>query len=402
MPFHKSPQLAAISTTFLSLLLSIIAMLLPNSPTACALYTLIFPPGFYVFAIKAVSRFESRRSGAVVGGDNGFRVGGEAGLIDARILGAVIGVGTVNIFLWAHIAGVVERSMFEPGAGESKSSSSRWFGFLRRKFASSRNESTPSTVVGHDHPVPAAITLHNVTKTFKAAKRGAPRITAVENLSLSVPARGIFVLLGANGSGKSTTLGMVAGLEKPDSGWIEFNEEQAEEVVGEKDLDEKENDVERGQAARRARNKTSLGLVPQKNVLFPELTCYQTVQLWHDLKSARFPTADADGDLEKLLDSCSLRSKMHARASTLSGGQKRRLQLAAGLVGGSRVVLVDEATSGVDPLSRRAIWRALRDVREERCVVFTTHVSILSFKLSKLYTDLANGVVPGRSGPSGG
>ncbi|KAH7334283.1 hypothetical protein B0J17DRAFT_672798 [Rhizoctonia solani] len=382
MPFHKSPQLAAISTTFISLFLAIIAMLLPDSPTACAMYTLIFPPGFYVFAIKAVSRFESRQLGAVVGSKNGLRVGGEDGSIDGRILGVVIGVAVANIFLWAHIAGVVERSMFEPGAGERDASttSSGFFGFLRkRKPARPTSEDTAppalTSMTNDGHPVPAAITLHNITKTFKPAKRRAERITAVQNLSLSVPARGIFVLLGANGSGKSTTLGMVAGLEKPDSGWIEFND-QSEVQVNEKSKDV-EKDVENGDemTAPSGRGRvTSLGLVPQKNVLFPELTCHQTLRLWRDLKAARFP-ADADNDrgIDELLKSCSLEAKTNARASTLSGGQKRRLQLAAGLIGGSKIVLVDEATSGVDPLSRRAIWRALRDVRNDRCVVFTTH-----------------------------
>ncbi|KAF8745381.1 ABC-2 family transporter protein, partial [Rhizoctonia solani] len=382
MPFHKSPQLAAISTTFLSLLLAIIAMLLPDSPTACGMYTLIFPPGFYVFAIKAVSRFETREQGAVVGSNNGFRVGGDEGLVDGRILGVVIGVAVANIFLWAHIAGVVERSMFEPGAGERDASttSSGFFGFLRkRKPAQSTNEGAAPPVLASmtngAHPVPAAITLHNITKTFKPAKRRAERITAVKNLSLSVPSRGIFVLLGANGSGKSTTLGMVAGLEKPDSGWIEFND-QPEAQVDEKGKDlEKgdETDLEKATSSSGGR-KASLGLVPQKNVLFPELTCQQTLRLWRDLKAARFPDeANNDSGIDELIKSCSLEGKTHARASTLSGGQKRRLQLAAGLIGGSKIVLVDEATSGVDPLSRRAIWRALRDVRNDRCVVFTTH-----------------------------
>lgn len=103
-------------------------------------------------------------------------------------------------------------------------------------------------------------------------------------------------------------------------------------------------------------------------------------------------------DLIDLLKSCDLEAKIHANAESLSGGQKRKLQMAIGLVGGSKstyystaigalvcskfvssgmsVLLVDEATSGVDPLSRRAIWRALIAVRTERTIVFTTHVRL--------------------------
>jgi ABC-type multidrug transport system ATPase subunit len=82
---------------------------------------------------------------------------------------------------------------------------------------------------------------------------------------------------------------------------------------------------------------------------------------------------DEDEDLEQLLRDCDLGKKIYSNASTLSGGQKRKLQLAIGLIGGSKIVLMDECTSGVDPLSRRALWRILTSVRLDRTIVFTTH-----------------------------
>lgn len=93
-----------------------------------------------------------------------------------------------------------------------------------------------------------------------------------------------------------------------------------------------------------------MGIVPQKNVLFPELTCYQTLKLWQAVKRpARSSAAGAAGspsplageeDVEQLLRDCDLGAKVHANADTLSGGQKRKLQLAIGLVGGSRSVFL--------------------------------------------------------------
>jgi len=74
-----------------------------------------------------------------------------------------------------------------------------------------------------------------------------------------------------------------------------------------------------------------VGIVPQKNVLFPELTCYQTLQVWRAVKGA-----SVDEDIEQLLRDCDLERKIHENASTLSGGQKRKLQLAIGLIGGSK------------------------------------------------------------------
>ncbi len=78
----------------------------------------------------------------------------------------------------------------------------------------------------------------------------------------------------------------------------------------------------------------SIGLVRQKNVLHPELSCYQTLELWKTLKSQS--DDDASDDIVQLLKDCDLGSKLHSSAGTLSGGQKRKLQLAIGLVGGSK------------------------------------------------------------------
>lgn len=153
----------------------------------------------------------------------------------------------------------------------------------------------------------------------------------------------------------------------------------------------------------------TLGIVPQKNVLFPELTCYQTLRLWRAVK--QFDNSSEDEDIEQLLRDCDLGKKIHSNANNLSGGQKRKLQLAIGLVGGSKSVsfayiifsqpiadfrcsrprrrgrsfiehsvpqiltILYQCTSGVDPLSRRALWRTLTSVRLERTIVFTTHVS---------------------------
>ena len=78
----------------------------------------------------------------------------------------------------------------------------------------------------------------------------------------------------------------------------------------------------------------TIGIVPQKNVLFPELTCIQTLRVWQSVKWT--DSSAADEDLEALLGDCDLGKKIHANAATLSGGQKRKLQLAIGLLGGSK------------------------------------------------------------------
>lgn len=88
--------------------------------------------------------------------------------------------------------------------------------------------------------------------------------------------------------------------------------------------------------------RRTVGIVPQENVFFPEMTCIKTLRVWKAVSSA------AAEDLEALLRDCDSGKKIHANAATLSGGQKRKLQLASGLLGESKFVLADECTSEVD------------------------------------------------------
>ncbi len=81
-----------------------------------------------------------------------------------------------------------------------------------------------------------------------------------------------------------------------------------------------------------------LGVVPQKNVLFSDLTCLQNLQVWRAVKWST-NQYETDADLELLLRECDLEKKIHTNADTLSGGQKRKLQLAIGLLGGSKGAL---------------------------------------------------------------
>ncbi|RCI16269.1 hypothetical protein L249_2631, partial [Ophiocordyceps polyrhachis-furcata BCC 54312] len=166
-------------------------------------------------------------------------------------------------------------------------------------------------------------------------------VVAVNGLSLSCPRGQIVTLLGANGSGKSTTLNTIAGLLQPTSGSV---------IV----------DGRRG-----------LGIAPQKNVLWDDVSVEDHLKIFGRLKSpVRPPTADETAELIKAVD---LWPKRNALAKTLSGGQKRKLQLGMMLAGGSAVCCVDEVSSGLDPISRRKIWDILLAERGRRTLILTTH-----------------------------
>ncbi|OQR88959.1 ATP-binding Cassette (ABC) Superfamily, partial [Achlya hypogyna] len=172
---------------------------------------------------------------------------------------------------------------------------------------------------------------------------------AVHGLNVTMYAGQITALLGHNGAGKTTTIGMLTGLFPPTKGTAY--------VFGQTitaDMD-----------ALRA----SMGVCPQHDVLYDELTVREHLALYAALKAV----PDAAAQIDALLAEVGLTEKRHVATAKLSGGQKRKLSVAIALLGQSRVVFLDEPTSGMDPYSRRFTWNVLQRNRENRVMVLTTH-----------------------------
>lgn len=138
--------------------------------------------------------------------------------------------------------------------------------------------------------------------------------TALDGVDLVAEKNQILCLLGVNGAGKSTTLDLLSGFRSPTSGEILINA-----------------------------GHSQLGLCPQKNVLFDRLTVLEHVKFWSEIKGDKADVAV----LNSLIEACDLSLKINSRASTLSGGQKRKLQLACMFAGGTTVCLMDEVTTGL-------------------------------------------------------
>jgi ABC-type multidrug transport system ATPase subunit len=150
----------------------------------------------------------------------------------------------------------------------------------------------------------------------------------------------ILCLVGPNGGGKTTTLNCIAGQQKITSGRIDLD------ATG------------------------GLGYAPQSNVIWPELTVEQHIRIFSDLKCLSGANSEV---ISELVKSCDLEEKLSAKAMTLSGGQKRKLQLAMMFAGGSKVCCIDEVSTGLDPISRRRIWEILLAERGKRTLIMTTH-----------------------------
>jgi ABC-2 type transport system ATP-binding protein len=177
-------------------------------------------------------------------------------------------------------------------------------------------------------------------------------VAAVSDVSLSVSAGEIVGLLGPNGAGKSTTVGMIAGLLRPDGGEVRVN---GAPLSGDTD------------PAKRA-----IGLVPQDLALFDELSARENLRFFGSLYA--ITGAALAAAIDEGLGFVGLKDRAKDKVKTFSGGMKRRLNLAAGLLHDPQLVLLDEPTVGIDPQSRNAIFDNLEALRGRgKALVYTTH-----------------------------
>ncbi|MDX9752728.1 MAG: ABC transporter ATP-binding protein, partial [bacterium] len=175
---------------------------------------------------------------------------------------------------------------------------------------------------------------------------------AVDGISFSVKKGELFGFLGPNGAGKTTSLSMIAGLLKPDEGTV---------LIDEMDIWQTPLAV-----------KKIIGLVPQEVSLYEELTARENLHFWGSLYS--LSRSDLAKSIDTLLDRVGLADRANDPVAKFSGGMKRRLNLAAGLVHQPRLVFLDEPTVGIDPQSRNNILDFIRELAQAgTTIVFTTH-----------------------------
>lgn len=177
-------------------------------------------------------------------------------------------------------------------------------------------------------------------------------LAAVDGVSFSAAPGEIFGLLGPNGAGKTTTIGCISGLLTPTAGHVR--------VMG--------HDVVRdGTAARQA-----LGVVPQEIALYEDLSAGENLEYWGGAQGLR--GALLRERIQKVLEITGLQDRAREPVKQFSGGMKRRLNFACGVVQNPKVLLLDEPTVGVDPQSRVRLLDLVRaEARAGTCVLYTTH-----------------------------
>jgi ABC-2 type transport system ATP-binding protein len=195
--------------------------------------------------------------------------------------------------------------------------------------------------------------MHGPAVSVSGLVRRYGDIEAVRGIDLSIDADETFGFLGPNGAGKSTTINILCTLIKPTEGSARV---AGYDVVRERD------DVRR-----------NIGLVFQDTTLDSYLTAERNLRLHAELYG--MPRSAIDPRLRQVLDMVGLWDRRSSKVGTFSGGMKRRLEIARGLLHSPRVLFLDEPTIGLDPQTRASIWNYIRELRarEHTTIFMTTH-----------------------------
>jgi len=175
-------------------------------------------------------------------------------------------------------------------------------------------------------------------------------VVAIENVSFKIKKGDFFCLLGQNGAGKSTIINIISGILKSNSGMVYINNESDSQHIREK-----------------------IGVVYQNNVLDAELTVKQNLMIRGSLYlKSRLDIKTRYNELVKEFDLNHLENRKY---KTLSGGQKRKIELIRALFSRPEILLLDEPTTGLDPETRREVWKSILKLktRDELTIFLTTH-----------------------------
>ncbi|CAI2385343.1 unnamed protein product [Moneuplotes crassus] len=188
------------------------------------------------------------------------------------------------------------------------------------------------------------VKISNLKKKFE-------KFWAVDGLNSEMYEDQIFALLGHNGAGKTTTINMLCGMIAPTSGKAS--------IYG--------YDITQDMKSLRK----IMGYCPQHNILFPKLTVAEHLRIFSEFKGK--PRSEITEEIEEILEDLNMIDKRDVLSMNLSGGYKRKLSLGIALVGGSKIVFLDEPSSGMDVTARREMWDMLKKYKNNRIIILTTH-----------------------------
>ncbi len=194
------------------------------------------------------------------------------------------------------------------------------------------------------------LTAANLVKIYPGG------ITAVDNISFSVDKNTITVLMGPNGSGKTTTLNMVAGSLKPTSGEIRVCNYNVW-----------------GSSKEYLKARECMGYAPQDMPFREKLSVMENLIWYGMIRGLSITTAKQQA--LRVLETTDILEHKNKRVTKLSGGQRRRLAISMALLGDPELLILDEPTSGLDPAAREELWVLLESLSKEKTILLSTHIA---------------------------
>lgn len=182
---------------------------------------------------------------------------------------------------------------------------------------------------------------------IEGLKKRYGEFTAVDGISFDINSNEIFGLLGPNGAGKTTTISMICGLLPVTEGEIIFTNCNGKD------------------------KKSMIGYCPQENIFYPKLTCLEQLQFMGQMYG--MPLKTVKERAFELLNFLGLADKTYVRASNLSGGMKRRLNICLALIHDPEILILDEPEAGLDPQSRILVRDFIKTYSQHKTVILTTH-----------------------------
>ena len=194
--------------------------------------------------------------------------------------------------------------------------------------------------------MPTQIEVKGITKEFGKA-------VVLENISLNIPPRKIYGIIGESGSGKTTLLKTLIGYWKPDDGEVLYEGRNLEKDI--KFI------------------KQMVGFATQDNCVYPKLSVRENLEYFGAMSNV--PNATLQRNIDKILDLVELKHEDNKLADELSGGMQRRLDIACALIHNPKILILDEPTEDLDPLLRRDIMGLIKKINEnDTTVIITSHL----------------------------